>query len=89
MRRKIYAQYKDLQNRIDHVEKEFDRVNIRLDRIENRMDKLDDKIDDVRKELSNKIDALHIEIKSSTNHGQIATISTLGIAIAVIYSLLR
>ena len=84
-----YSQYKDLQNRIDHVEKELDRVNIRLDRIENHMDKLDDKIDDVRKELSNTIDALHNEIKSSANHGQIATISTLGIAIAVIYSLLR
>ena len=91
-----YAQYKDLQGRIDRVEKELDRVNIRLDRIENRMDKLDTKIDDVRKELdakidklADKIDALHNEIKSSTNHGQIATISTLGIAVAVIYSLLR
>ena len=56
----------------------IDRVNIRLDRIENRMDKLDTKIDDV-----------HNEIKSSTNHGQIATIFTLGIAVAVIYSFLR
>ena len=102
-----YAQYKDLQGRIDRVEKELDRVNIRLDRIENRMDKLDTKIDDTRKELdtkiddvrkgldakidklADKIDALHNEIKSSTNHGQIATISTLGIAVAVIYSLLR
>ncbi|MBR3747601.1 MAG: hypothetical protein IKP64_07915 [Selenomonadaceae bacterium] len=80
-----YAQYKDLQNRMDYVEKELDRVNVRMDRIENLMDKLDTKID----KLSDKIDALHNEIKSSANHGQIATISTIGIAIAVIYSLLR
>ena len=80
-----HSQYKDLQNRIDRVEKELDRVNVRVDRIENRMDKLDTKLD----KLSDKIDAMHNEIKSSANHGQIATISTIGIAIAVIYSLLR
>ena len=80
-----YSQYKDLQNRIDRVEKELDRVNVRMDRFENRIDKLDTKLD----KLSDKIDALHNEIKSSANHGQIATISTIGIAIAVIYSLLR
>ena len=75
---------------------DFQETHKRLDRLENRMDKLEARIDrlEVRMEmrmdnLEKKIDALHNEIKSSTNHGQIATISTLGIAVAVIYSLLR
>ena len=55
-----------------------------MDRLENHMDKFDTKID----KLADKIDDPHKEIKSSANHGQIATISTFGIAIAVIYSLL-
>ena len=49
------------------------------------MDKLETKID----KLADKIDDMHKELKSSSNHGQIATISTIGIAIAVIYSLLK
>lgn len=99
----LYGQVKDVQERIDRVEKSLDRVNIRLDRQDARMDKLeekidrlDEKIDETRKELNeridrlaDKIDDLHKEIKSSANHGQIANISTIGIALAVIYSLLR
>ena len=83
--------------------KRLDRVESRMDRLETKIDKLDEKIDSVRKELNaridktdekvdklaDKIDDLHKEIKSSTNHGQIANISTIGIALAVIYSLLR
>ena len=81
----LYGQVKDVQERIDRVEKNLDRVNARLDRQDARMDKLEEKID----KLSDKIDELHKEIKSSSNHGQIANISTIGIALAVIYSLLR
>lgn len=80
----------------DKVLSDFQETHKRLDRIENRMDKLEARMDrlEVRMEmrmdnLERKMDALHNEIKSSTNHGQIATISTIGIAIAVIYSLLR
>ena len=81
----ILAQVKDMQERIDRVEKNLDRVNARLDRQDVRFEKIDEKID----KLADKIDDLHKEIKSSANHGQIATISTVGIALAVIYSLLR
>ncbi|MBR1805642.1 MAG: hypothetical protein IJ774_04555, partial [Selenomonadaceae bacterium] len=63
-------------------------LNTRMDRIEQRIDNLDTKLDETRKELSNKIDALHNEIKSSTGHISIANISTVGIAIGVLYSLI-
>lgn len=85
----IYAQVKDLGKRMDRLEHRQDRleeklettrqeINQRMDRIENRMDKLE-----------NKIDALHNEIKSSKGHISIANISTVGIALAVIYSVLK
>ena len=70
----IYAQYKDLQGRLERVEKELDRTNMRIDRLETKIDKLDQKFDDLRRDLN-----------SSTRHGQIADISTIGIALAVIY----
>lgn len=78
-------------------------LNGRMDKLESRMDKLDAKIDGVRRELNarmdkqdakidklaDKIDALHNEIKSSTGHISIANISTVGIALAVIYAVLK
>lgn len=72
------TQQQDTNKRLDQMDK-------RLDRVESRMDKLETKID----KLADKIDDMHKELKSSSNHGQIATISTIGIAIAVIYSLLK
>jgi len=39
--------------------------------------------------LENKIDSLHNEIKSSTGHISIANISTAGIALGVLYSILK
>lgn len=80
-----YAQYKDIQRRVDNVEKELDCGNIRLDRVERKLEKLDEKIDKV----ADKIDELRKEIKSSSNHGQISNITTIGIALAVIYSILK
>ena len=83
------AQQQETNKRLDQMDK-------RLDRVENRMDKLEEKLETTRQELkgridklTDKIDDMHKEIKSSSSHGQIATISTIGIAIAVIYSLLR
>lgn len=92
----IWAQQQETNKRLDRMEN-------RMDKLEAKIDKLDEKIDSVRKELNARIDKtdekidkladkindLHKEIKSSTNHGQISNISTVGIAIAVIYSLLR
>ena len=83
-----YAQYKDIQKRVDNIERELDRVNIRLDRVERKMEKLDEKIDETRRELSGKIDRLADKIDSSSNHGQISTITTIGIALGVLYALI-
>lgn len=91
----IYAQVKDLGKRMDRLEHRQDRLeeklettrqelNERMNRIEARMDKQDAKID----KLADKIDALHNEIKSSTGHIPIANISTVGIALGVLYSIL-
>ena len=92
----IYAQVKDLGKRMDRLETRMDRIenrldttrqefNARLDKVDARIDKLDERID----KLSEKIDGLRRDMNTSTNHGQIANISTIGIAIAVIYSLLH
>ena len=83
------AQFKDLQKRMDGLEKEFDRVNIRLDRVENRLDKLDSKIEIVRSEINTNINELCKEIQSASNHGKIMTASVVGIALAVIYAVLK
>ena len=66
-------------------DKRFDQIDKRMERIERRMDKLDDKIE----RLADKIDALHKDIHSRATSGTIANISTVGIALAVIYSLIR
>ena len=85
----IYAQVKDLGKRIDRLEKNLDvtrtEFNARMDRIERRMDKQDEKIE----KLADRIDALSNKIDSSSNHGQISNITTIGIALAVIYSILK
>ena len=88
----IWQQLQDTKTEIKDTRKE---LNARMDRIERRMDQFEHNLEATRKEfnlrmdkLADKIDAMHNEIKSSTNHGQIATISTVGIALGVLYSLL-
>ena len=92
----IYGQLKELDKRMDRLEN-------RMDKLEGRMDKLDEKLDVTRREISgrmdkidekieklaDKIDNMRRDVNSSGNHGQIATVSTIGIALAVLYSLLR
>lgn len=84
----IYAQIKELGKRMDRLENRMDKLEEKIERtqqeINTRMDKQDAKIE----RLADKIDALHNEIKSSTSHISIANISTVGIALAVIYSAL-
>ena len=61
-------------------------LNRRMDRIETRMDKLETKLEDTRKELNERIDKLSNKMDSSTNQGQIAIISTIGIGVAAVNS---
>ena len=90
------AQYADLAARMSATEKELERVNLRLDRVDRRMDKLDekiervnDKLDALRTEMQNGFKELRGDIKASANHGNIMTASVVGIALAVIYSILK
>ena len=84
---------KELNARMDRIERRMDKLEEEMkatrQELNARMDKQEIKIDELRKELSNKIDALHNEIKSSTGHISIANISTVGIALAVIYSIIK
>ena len=85
----IYAQQKDLGKRMDRLENRIDstrqELNERMNRLEQHMDKIDERLD----KLDDKIDALRRDLMTRTNHGQISTISTIGIALAVVYSVLR
>ncbi|MBR4153360.1 MAG: hypothetical protein IKT98_10435 [Selenomonadaceae bacterium] len=92
----ILSQLKDIGKRLDRIE-------TRLDRLETRQDKLEEKIEITRRELNtrldkqeekidklaDKIDELRRDIVANSNHVSISNISTLGIAVAVIYSLLK
>ena len=78
-----YIQVQDLGKRMDGLEKRMDRIEQRMDKIDERIDKLADKIE----KLADKIDAHHAELKASTSHISIANISTVGIALGVLYTL--
>ncbi|MBR0260409.1 MAG: hypothetical protein IJQ85_01310 [Selenomonadaceae bacterium] len=85
----IFAQIKDLGKRMDRLEHRQDKLEEKLDltrrELNNRMDKQDEKIE----KLADKIDKLADKIDSSSNHGQISNITTIGIALAVIYAVLK
>lgn len=82
----IWEQLQDTKTEVKDTRKE---LNARMDRIERRMDKLEEELKATRQELNANINDLRKVIQSSTNHGQIATISTVGIALAVIYSIIK
>ena len=79
-----FSQEQELGKRMDRLERRQDHLEEKLEitrqEFNNRMDKQDAKID----KLSDKIDDLHKEIKSSSNHGQIATISSVGIGLSAV-----
>lgn len=77
--KEIRAELKDTRTELKETRRELNA----------RMDKLEEKLDTTRRELNERIDKLADKIDTSANHGTIANISTVGIALAVIYSLLR
>ena len=90
----IYAQVKDLGNRMDRLERRQDKLeeklertrqelNARLDKQDAKIEKLADKIDANQKELNERIDKLSDKIDKFSGHGQIATISSIGVGVAV------
>ena len=79
---------KELSARMDRIEQRMDRIDQRMDKLEQRFDKLDEKIDDTRKELMSAINNLRNNVHSPTSYEQTATISTVAIAVGVLYSIL-
>ncbi|MBE8949942.1 MAG: hypothetical protein SR3Q1_05005 [Quinella sp. 3Q1] len=73
----ILAQLRDLKEGQRDLNRRMDRIDMRMDRLEEkfnaRMDKQDEKID----RLVDKVD-------SFSRHGQIATISSLGIGMSAV-----
>ena len=76
----------ELSQRMDRLERRQDRLEEKLETMRQelnaRMDKQDEKIE----KLADKIDALGNKIDSAMNHGQIITVSAVGIAVSVMYS---
>ena len=88
---------REMNNRIDRIERRMDKLEDKIEKQNLKIEKLADKIDENRKELNAKIDEnqkalnaridrLSDKIDTSTNHGQIANISTVGIGIAAVSS---
>ena len=88
---------REMNNRMDRIERRMDKLEDKIEKQNAKIEKLADKIDENRKELNAKIDAnqkelnaridkLSDKIDASSNHGQIATISTVGIGIAAVSS---
>ena len=98
----ILAQLRDLKEGQRDLNKRMDRIDTRMDRIDTRIDKLEEKLETTRKELNArmdkqdaKIDRLVDKVDSFSRHGQIATISSLGvgrsavsITLGVLYAIL-
>ena len=91
-----YRQIVELGKRMDSFERLMDNrfvdMQKRIDRIEQRLDKQQDKIE----KLADKIDRLANKIDAAQSHGQIATISSVGVGVSavsitlgVLYSLFR
>ena len=82
---------KELNIRMDKLDAELKTtrqdLNARMERLDHRIDKLEEEIKSTRKELNDNINSLHNELKSSTGHISIANISTVGIALGVLYSI--
>lgn len=92
----IWLQLQEIGKRFDQVDKRIDQLDKRIDKLEEkvernrqelnaRMDRHEEKID----KLADKIDELRKDIQTSSNHGNIMTATVVGIALAVVYSILK
>lgn len=85
----MWTQQNDLRSEVRETRKELnarmDRLETRMDKIENRMDRLEDKLDRV----ADSVNELRKDIQSASNHGNIMTATVIGIALAVVYSILK
>lgn len=77
----IMIQLRDLKESQRELKAEL--KDVRQELKENRKE-----LDEIRKELNGRIDKLTDKIDSSSNHGQISNITTIGIALGVLYALI-
>lgn len=88
----LWEQAQDIKTEVRETRKELnarmDRIEQRMDKLEQRFDKLDAKIDAMQNDFRQELKSMHNELKSSTGHISIANISTVGIALGVLYSIL-
>lgn len=77
----IYSQVKDLGKRMDRLENRMDKLEEKLEKLSERLDRQDAKIE----KLADKIDALRTEIKGTSGNISISNITTIGIALGVLY----
>lgn len=85
----IYSQCLELGKRMSGLER-------RMDKLEEKFEKQNEKIEALHSEqnakiekLADKIEALRNDLRGGLNHGQISNITTIGIALAVIYAILK
>lgn len=89
----MWTQQKDLKSEVREARQELsqrmDRIEKRMDKLEEKIEKLDDKIEVIRREINTNINELRKDIQTSSNHGNIMTATVIGIALAVVYSIIK
>ncbi len=78
-----------LDKRFEQVDKRIDQLDKRMEKLEEKVEKLDDKMEAIRQEINHNIHELRKDIQTSSNHGNIMTATVIGIALAVVYSILK
>ncbi len=78
----ILIQLKDLKETVREIKNEIRDVRAEIKDVRKELH-------ETRQELNQQINKLESKIESSSNHGQISNITTIGIALAVIYSVLK
>ena len=80
---------KDIEKLRGEMIERFNFLDKRIDRIENKLERLEEKLERLEDKLDNKTFNVENKLTSSTWHNQIITASTISIAVAVIYSVLK
>lgn len=84
------------RNTNELILQKLDNLERSIEHVRERVKAVSDEVKDVRKEFNGRMDNLEAEIRdvrnemrSSIRHGQIITASVIGIALAVLYAVLR
>ncbi|MBE8953600.1 MAG: hypothetical protein SR1Q7_10735 [Quinella sp. 1Q7] len=78
----------DLGKRMDELGKRMDRIESRMDKLEDKIDKLSDKLDASMKEMRDLVAQSQKDIRSTTQHSQILTMTVISIVVVVISTFL-